>query len=123
MNLEPYYADILIVTAVSIVGLIFLAYRIGRRPTQVEQNIATAHEWLIDILRKHIDELTTQRDTAIEVAKTWETEVQKLTDHIVVMGDDVASYSCEMAEEDEERERVRGVQRIRDARRRLRKSP
>lgn len=125
MNLEPFAQIITLIAVVvvgSIAGLVHLAYRIGRRPTQAEQNIATAHEWLIDLLREEVAVLTTQRDTAIEVASDRGKQVRNLTDQASDMRDEVAFYALDIAKRDAARERVAAVQRVRDTKRR-RKSP
>ena len=126
MNLEPF-AQIITLIAVVVVGstagLVYLAYWIGWHPNQAEQNMTDAQEWLIDLLREEVAELTTQRDTAIEVASDRGKQVRKLTDQASDMRDEVAFYALDIAKRDAARERVAAVQRVRDVRRRLRKSP
>lgn len=126
MNLEPDDFQILTAAAVTVVGSIAgsicLAYRLGRRPNsaaeQATQVTLGAHEWHIESLEDRVAELTTQRDTAMRIARDRGKTICKLADQVAAMSEEVAFYTHEIAERDAARERVRGVQRVRDAKRR-----
>ena len=126
MYLEPDDFQILTAAAATVVGSIagsiYLAYRLGRRPNsaaeQATQVTLGAHEWHIESLEDRVAELTTQRDTAMRIARDRGKSINTLNDKVAAMSEEVAFYTHEIAERDAARERVRGVQRIRDAKRR-----